>query len=67
MVFLSTYCFLVLQKFNMRKFTSVGLSLPIELAQKVDSDRGEVTRSRFLTKIVRKYYENAVEAAQETK
>ena len=42
----------------MQKCKSMGLSLPRELMLKIDGDRGDVSRSRFLLRLIEKAYEN---------
>jgi metal-responsive CopG/Arc/MetJ family transcriptional regulator len=42
----------------MRKFTCMGLSLPNELAQKIEKDRGDINRSRYLLRIIENFYQN---------
>lgn len=41
----------------MKRYQSTGLSLPTGLMQKIDIDRGEVSRSRFLLRIIERAYE----------
>lgn len=36
----------------MKRYQSTGLSLPAELMQKIDFDRGDVSRSRFLLRLI---------------
>jgi metal-responsive CopG/Arc/MetJ family transcriptional regulator len=36
---------------------STGLSLPTELMKKIDSERGDISRSRFLLRLIEKAYE----------
>lgn len=36
---------------------STGLSLPTELMERIDSERGDVPRSRFLLRLIEKAYE----------
>ena len=43
---------------GMQKCKSMGLSLPRELMLKIDGDRGDVSRSRFLLRLIEKAYEN---------
>jgi metal-responsive CopG/Arc/MetJ family transcriptional regulator len=38
----------------MKKYTQTGLSLPVELYEKIESSRGDVSRSRFLLRILQK-------------
>ena len=44
---------ILLQQY-MKKFTTIGLSLPIETAAKIDSERGEPGRSLYIRKILQK-------------
>jgi metal-responsive CopG/Arc/MetJ family transcriptional regulator len=38
----------------MKRYTATGLSLPTELLDKIDSERGDVSRSRFLLRLLEK-------------
>jgi hypothetical protein len=38
----------------MRNYTSIGLSVTTETAKKIDSERGEISWSLFLRKIIEK-------------
>lgn len=40
----------------MRKNASAGISLPFEIMQKIDFDRGDVSRSKYLLRIIQKNY-----------
>jgi len=40
----------------MKRYISTGLSLPTELMQKIDSERGDIPRSRFLVRLLQKAY-----------
>jgi metal-responsive CopG/Arc/MetJ family transcriptional regulator len=40
----------------MKHYTATGLSLPNELIQKIDVERGDISRSRFLLRIIEKAY-----------
>ena len=40
----------------MRKNTSAGVSLPFEIMQKIDFDRGDVSRSKYILRIIQKNY-----------
>jgi len=40
----------------MKKFKSTGLSLPEEFLEKIDRDRGDISRSRYLLKLIVKAY-----------
>jgi hypothetical protein len=40
----------------MKHYKPTGLSLPAELIHKIDSERGDVSRSRFLLRIIEKTY-----------
>jgi len=40
----------------MKKFKSTGLSLPKEFLEKIDRDRGDISRSRFVFKLIVKAY-----------
>jgi hypothetical protein len=41
----------------MKRYTSTGLSLPNDLMQKIDSDRGDVSRSRYMLRLLEKAYQ----------
>ncbi|HZI70842.1 MAG TPA: hypothetical protein VFD60_06740 [Nitrososphaeraceae archaeon] len=41
----------------MKRYQSTGLSLPVGLMQKIDLDRGDVSRSRFLLRLIERAYE----------
>ena len=43
----------------MQKHKSIGLSLPIEVMARIDSERGDVSRSRYLYRLIEKAYQNA--------
>jgi hypothetical protein len=45
------------------KYTTVGLSLPLDIAQRIDTERGELGRSLFLRKIISKYYQQSAAGA----
>lgn len=40
----------------MQKYNSVGISLPIEIISKIDSERGDISRSRYMLKLLEKPY-----------
>jgi hypothetical protein len=39
-----------------KKSVSVGLSLPMDYLEKIDMERGDVPRSRFITRILQSNY-----------
>jgi hypothetical protein len=41
----------------MRRYIPTGLSLPVEIVQRIEKDRGEVSRSRYLLRIIEKFYD----------
>ena len=41
----------------MRKNKSAGISLPNEVIQKIDYNRGDISRSRYLLRIVEEFYQ----------
>jgi hypothetical protein len=41
---------------GMQKYKSTGLSLPTELMLKIDRERGDIPRSRFLLRLVEQAY-----------
>lgn len=50
----------------MQKYKSTGISLRKEILSKMDSERGDISRSRFLQKILENYY-NLAQEPQEIK
>ena len=38
------------------KYISTGLSLPVPLMQKIDAERGDIPRSRFIFRLLEKTY-----------
>jgi metal-responsive CopG/Arc/MetJ family transcriptional regulator len=40
----------------MQKYNSVGISLPKEIISKIDSERGDISRSRYLLRLLEKLY-----------
>jgi hypothetical protein len=42
--------------FDLQKNKPTGFSLPGELIQKIDAERGDIPRSRFLLRILEKTY-----------
>jgi hypothetical protein len=49
----------------MKRYVSTGLSLPIDLMQRIDIDRKDVSRSRFLLRIVEKAYTATAKESKE--
>jgi hypothetical protein len=46
----------------MKKFKSTGLSLPEEFLERIDNERGDIPRSRYILKLIAKGYgENCIE------
>jgi hypothetical protein len=41
----------------MKRYSSTGLSIPIELIHRIDAERGDVSRSRYLLRLLEKAYE----------
>lgn len=41
----------------MQRHKATGLSIPIDLLYKIDVERGDVSRSRFLLRLLEKAYE----------
>jgi metal-responsive CopG/Arc/MetJ family transcriptional regulator len=41
----------------MQRYKATGLSIPTELLYKIDAERGDVSRSRFLLRLLEKAYE----------
>jgi hypothetical protein len=46
------YCNIVF----MKRYTPTGLSLPADLMHRIDCERGDVPRSRYLLRIIEKFY-----------
>jgi hypothetical protein len=46
---------------------AVGISLPKEIVTKIDSERGDVSRSRYLLRIVEKLYRRQTSSFATTK
>jgi metal-responsive CopG/Arc/MetJ family transcriptional regulator len=40
----------------MKTYTSTGLSLPTELVRKIDNERGDISRSRYILRLLEKLY-----------
>jgi hypothetical protein len=40
----------------LKRYKPTGLSIPIELMQKIDMERGDVSRSRYILRILEKVY-----------
>ena len=40
----------------LKKVIPTGLSLPIELMRQIDSERGDIQRSRYILRILKKQY-----------
>ena len=36
---------------------AVGISLPTKIIEKIDAERGDVSRSRYVLKMIKKFYE----------
>lgn len=45
----------------MQRYQSTGLSLPAKLMQKIDNDRGDISRSRFLLRLIERGYKEGGE------
>jgi hypothetical protein len=43
----------------MRRFIPTGLSLPVEIAQRIEKERGEISRSRYVLRIIQKFYDES--------
>jgi hypothetical protein len=41
----------------MKKFKTTGLSLPEEFLERIDRERGDISRSRYVLKLIKKGYE----------
>jgi len=42
--------------YTMRKNAQTGISLPIELMQKIDQERGDIPRSKFIFRLIQSAY-----------
>ena len=40
----------------MRRYIPTGVSLPVKIAKRIEKDRGEISRSRYLLRIIEKFY-----------
>lgn len=49
----------------MRKYTSTGVSLPTGLIEKIDVERGDIPRSRFLLRLLERTYSAEKEGRKE--
>jgi hypothetical protein len=45
----------------MKRYITTGLSLPVEIARRIEIERGEISRSRYLLRMIEKFYENKAE------
>jgi hypothetical protein len=61
-IFLKTINDIFLQDY-MKKYTTIGLSLPIETATRIDTERGELGRSLYIRKIIERGLSAAVGAS----
>jgi hypothetical protein len=50
-----------LEKYPNRKYHEVTYSLPKEIVKRIDAERGDVSRSRFVLRLIEKAYANAGE------
>jgi hypothetical protein len=41
----------------MRRYIATGLSLPTEIVRRIDDERGDISRSRFLLRIIQRAYQ----------
>ena len=41
----------------MQASTAVGISLPAKIIKKIDAERGDVSRSHYVLKMIKKFYE----------
>jgi hypothetical protein len=48
----------------MLNYKSTGLSLPIELLRKIDAERGDISRSRFLLRLLERAYKDKQNAME---
>jgi len=44
----------------MRKNTATGISLPNELVKKIDAERGDIPRSRYVLRLLEKTYKERI-------
>jgi metal-responsive CopG/Arc/MetJ family transcriptional regulator len=42
----------------MKSYISTGLSLPYKLLRKIDTERGDVSRSRYILRLLEKIYKD---------
>jgi metal-responsive CopG/Arc/MetJ family transcriptional regulator len=48
-----------LDQYPNRRYTEVTYSIPKELLERIDNERGEVSRSRFVLRLIEKGYSKA--------
>jgi hypothetical protein len=51
----------------MKRCVPSGLSLPVELAKRIEKDRGDISRSRYLLRIIEKAYREKQSNAKQTR
>ncbi len=51
----------------MQKFSSTGLSLPKDILSKIDQERGDIPRSRYILRILERMYLNTGTQGHEKK
>ena len=49
----------------MQRYKSAGLSLPSELLRRIDSERGDIPRSRFLLRLIEMRYKNGQQRTED--
>jgi hypothetical protein len=49
----------------MRKTVTSGVSLPSELIHRIDKDRGDIPRSKYLLRILQKSYDSQANQKEE--
>jgi hypothetical protein len=42
----------------MKRYIATGLSLPAEIVHRIDNERGDISRSRFLLRLIERAYQH---------
>ncbi|MDQ6666883.1 MAG: hypothetical protein M3Y53_01500 [Thermoproteota archaeon] len=51
----------------MQHYKTTGISIPVELMKRIDNERGDVSRSRYVLRLLEMIYGPAKEIGQEQK
>jgi hypothetical protein len=41
---------------SMQASISVGISFPVKIGEKIDAERGDISRSRYVLKMIKRFY-----------